>query len=56
MARKKWSREEWEAESARVDAEVAQMREYVARERAKLAAKRQAKVEKPRGLRQLFGR
>jgi hypothetical protein len=54
MKRKRMSPEEWEAEDARVQADVARMRDYVARERAKVEAKRRAEAEKPRGLRRLF--
>ena len=56
MTRKKRTPEEWEAERARVEAEVADMRAYVAREREKLEAKRRAEAERPRGLRRLFAR
>lgn len=54
MTRKKRTPEEREAERARVEAEVREMREYVAREREKLAARRRAEAEKPRGLRRLL--
>jgi hypothetical protein len=37
-----------------MEADVERMRAYVAREREKLAAIRQAEAEKPRGLRRLF--
>jgi hypothetical protein len=50
----KMTPEEWEAYKAETEASIRRLREYVARERAKLETKRRAEAEKPRGLRRLF--
>jgi hypothetical protein len=54
MKRKKRTPEEREAERAEAEASIKHLREHVARERAKLEAKRRAEAEKPRGLRRLL--
>ncbi|MDQ3670532.1 MAG: hypothetical protein M3377_09685 [Actinomycetota bacterium] len=46
--------EEWEAFKKHEEESIHRLRAYVARERAKLEAKRNAEAEKPRGLRRLF--
>jgi hypothetical protein len=50
----KMTPEEWEAYKAAEEADIKRLRDYVARERAKLDAKRRAEADKPRGLRRLF--
>lgn len=51
---KKMTPEEWAAYKAEVEASIQELREYVAREREKLEAKRRAEAERPRGLRRLL--
>jgi hypothetical protein len=48
----KMTPEEWKAYKAEAEADIQRLRTYVASE--KLAAKRRAEAEKPRGLRRLF--
>jgi septal ring factor EnvC (AmiA/AmiB activator) len=50
----KMTPEEWKAYKAEAEADIQRLRTYVASEREKLAAKRRAEAEKPRGLRRLF--
>jgi hypothetical protein len=54
MKRKNRTTEEGAGEPVLLTADPDVMRAYVAREREKLAAKRQAEAKKPRGLRRLL--
>jgi maltooligosyltrehalose synthase len=52
--KRKRTPDEWKAERARMEADLAHLRELMARRREKLEAWRRAEAEKSRGLRRFF--